>query len=147
MCKQNSRRLSVWLFSCLFSLSLCSCTAAPRAVQPYPVWHEPAAATARQPLPPVHGIVAPAAHAVDMLHSSLALVSDRVTAYEDKLAAWQKFSAGTADMNLDAEQQGKLAACQQQLQGILTGYNGLQQKLLQSSQAQAEELPVRALFF
>ncbi len=154
MCKQNSRRLPVWLLSCLFSLSLCSCMA-PRAVEPYPARHEPAVAAARQAQPPsaipspvpAAAAVAPAAHAEDVLLSSLALVDDRVAAYEDKLAAWQKFSAGTANMNLDAEQQGKLAACQQRLQDILTGYNGLQRKLLQLSPAQADELPVRAFLF
>ncbi|NOX81309.1 MAG: tetratricopeptide repeat protein [Deltaproteobacteria bacterium] len=129
-------------------------------MKPYPARHEPAAAAARQAQlpsaipPPGHGVVAagrqavaPAAHAEDVLLSSLALVDDRVTAYEDKLAAWQKFSAGTASMNLDAEQQGKLAACQQRLQDILTGYRGLQRKLLRLSPAQADELPVRALLF
>ncbi|HDZ76224.1 MAG TPA: hypothetical protein ENH42_02310, partial [Desulfobacteraceae bacterium] len=102
---------------------------APRVVEPYPARQEPATAAtaaARQPqlpstIPPsVHGVaaggrpaVAPAADAEDVLLSSLALVNDRITAYEDKLAAWQKISAGLANMNLDAKQQGKLTACQQ----------------------------------
>ncbi|GBE51657.1 anaphase-promoting complex, cyclosome, subunit 3 [bacterium BMS3Bbin14] len=162
MYKQNFRRLPVWLLSCFFSFSLCSCMA-PRVVEPYPARQEPATAAtaaARQPqlpstIPPsVHGVaaggrpaVAPAADAEDVLLSSLALVNDRITAYEDKLAAWQKISAGLANMNLDAKQQGKLTACQQRLQDILTGYNGLQRKLLQLSPAQAGELPVRALLF
>ncbi len=144
MCKQNSRKLPVWLLFCLFSFFLCSCTAT-RSVQPYLV---------RRHTPAVYGVVAgvrqaaaPTVHAKNMLLSSLSLVNGRVRAYEDKLAAWQKFAAGTADMNLDAEQQGKLTACKQRLQGILTGYNGLHQKLLRLSPAQAEELPVRALLF
>lgn len=158
MCKQNSRRLPVWLLSCLFLLSLSGCMA-PLAVAPYPARQRPATAATGQPQQPSaipapgHGVVAgrrqavvPAAHAGDVLLSSRALVDDRVAAYEDKLAAWQKFSAETADMDLDAEQQGKLAACQQRLQDILADYNELQRQLLKLSPGQADELPVRSFF-
>ena len=64
---------------------------------------------------------------------SLTLVDDRIIAYEAKLQAWDEFSKKTSTINLEEEQQQKIAACQLRIQNILSGYNELHETLLKAS--------------
>ncbi|BCO08085.1 hypothetical protein GF1_04610 [Desulfolithobacter dissulfuricans] len=76
----------------------------------------------------------------DLLMPVLALINDRIYAYEQKLEAWKEFSARAEELGLDPEQQEKITSCQEQLQNLYVGYNGLHEVLLQEDRVDAARL-------
>ncbi|WP_456386186.1 hypothetical protein [Desulfolithobacter sp.] len=75
----------------------------------------------------------------DLLMPVLALINDRIYAYEQKLEKWKEFSAQVEKLGLDSERE-KITSCQEQLQGIYVGYNGLHEVLLQEDRVDAARL-------
>ncbi len=74
--------------------------------------------------------------APDDILPALTLVDDRIIVYENKLEAWNVIIAEAFKLNLDAEQQSKIAACQRRIHDILKGYNELHEMLLKKSSGQ-----------
>lgn len=140
-------------------LMVSSCAADKKSVDPYPddsytssVARVPsseagAAAISGKPVQDGTDVMAPVsdqAHPPEAVSSKallplLTLVDDRIVAYEGKVEQWNTIIAKAATSKLDGEQQDTLAVCQNQLTGILNGYNDLHQQLISEPDGQVAD--------
>ncbi|WP_457573716.1 tetratricopeptide repeat protein [Desulfolithobacter sp.] len=154
-----SQRLPGRLLWCLIpAVLLGGCVAGQQVIDPYKARSEREAAmqAARQqevrepaPLAPAPAPGQPSSPHVadvsptigdDLLMPVLALINDRIYAYEQKLEAWKEFRVRAEELGLDSEQQEKITSCQEQLQNLYVGYNGLHEALLQEDRLDAARL-------
>jgi hypothetical protein len=133
-----------------------SCAADKQSVDPYPddsytssVARERSGEAGTVPMPVQEGSVVmapvsdqtlpPEAVLSKAMLPLLTLVDDRIVAYEVKAEQWNTIIAEAATTKLDVEQQATLRDCQNQLTGILNGYNDLHQQLIGETNGQVAD--------
>lgn len=61
------------------------------------------------------------------------IINERISSYEDKLRQWQLLDQQSGVTSLDAQQARLMVDCYRDLQRLLSGYQGLQERYYQSS--------------